>query len=94
MCIFLKAFSDPFVAAVKATSQSSPGTRAKLHKVEAAVEGLLLGESAEYNASQAHRSTPIPTTHPSIPPPVTQAMLRFPPKIIVLEINRFNNIII
>jgi hypothetical protein len=31
--IFLKAFSDPFAAAVKAASQSSPDTRPKLHKV-------------------------------------------------------------
>jgi hypothetical protein len=30
--------------------------------VEAAEEGLLLGESAEYAASQAHRPTPIPMT--------------------------------
>jgi hypothetical protein len=36
--------------------------------VEAAEEGLLLGESAEYTASQAHLPTPVPTTHPSIPP--------------------------
>jgi hypothetical protein len=50
MFIFLKAFSDPFVTAVEATSQSSPGTRAKLHKVEAVEEGLLLGEIAEYAA--------------------------------------------
>jgi hypothetical protein len=48
---FLEAFSDPFVTAVEAASQSSPGTRAKLHKVEAAGEGLLLGESTEYAAS-------------------------------------------
>jgi hypothetical protein len=56
--IFLEAFSDSFVAAVETASQSSPGTRAKLHKVEAAQEGLLLGESVEYAASQAYRPTP------------------------------------
>jgi hypothetical protein len=65
--IFLEAFSDPFVAVVKAASQSSPGTSAKLHKVEAAEEGLLLGKSADYAASQAHQPTPVPTTRPSIP---------------------------
>jgi hypothetical protein len=64
--IFLEVFSDPFVAVVKIASQSSPGTRAKLHKVEEAEEGLLLGETAEYAASQAHRPTPVPTTHPSV----------------------------
>jgi hypothetical protein len=93
MFIFLEAFSDPFVAAVEAASQSSPGTRAKLHKVEVAEEGLLIGESTEYAASQADQPTPVPTTHPSIPPLATRAMLRFPPKIIFLEINRVNNII-
>jgi hypothetical protein len=41
---FLQAFSDLFAAAVEAASQSSSGTRAKLHKVEAAEEGLFLGE--------------------------------------------------
>jgi hypothetical protein len=61
--------------------------------VEAAEEGLLLGKSIEYDASQAHLLTLIPTTHPSIPPPTTRVMLRFPPKIIFLEINRVNNII-
>jgi hypothetical protein len=61
--------------------------------VEAVEEGLLLGESAKYDASQAHRPTPILTTHHSIPPPATRAMLKFPPKIIFLEINRVNNII-
>jgi hypothetical protein len=91
--IFLEAFSDPFIAAVEAAYQSSPGTRAKLHKVEAAEEGFLLGESAEYTASQMHRPTPVPTTHPSSPPSATQAMLRFLPKIIFFEINRINNII-
>jgi hypothetical protein len=91
--IFLAAFNDPFVATVETASQSSPGTRAKLHKVEAAEDGLLLGESAEYAASQAHRLTPVPMTHPSFPPPATRAMLRFLPKIIFLEINRVNNII-
>jgi hypothetical protein len=38
--IFLEAFSDPFGAVVEAASQSSPGTRAKLHKVEAVEEVL------------------------------------------------------
>jgi hypothetical protein len=93
LVIFLEAFSDPFITAVEATSQSSPGTRAKVHKVEAAEEGLLPGESTEYAISQAHRPTPVPTTHPSFPPPTTRAMLRFLPKIIFLEINRVNNII-
>jgi hypothetical protein len=93
MFIFLEAFSDPFVTAVETASQSSSGTKVKLHKVEAAEEDLLLGKSAEYAASQAHRLTLVPTTHPSIPPPATQAMLRFPPKIIFLKINRVNNII-
>jgi hypothetical protein len=91
--IFLEAFSDPFVPAVEAASQSSLGTKVKLHKVEAAVEGLLLGKSVEYTASQAHRPTLVPRTHPSFPPPATRAMLRFLPKIIFLEINRVNNII-
>jgi hypothetical protein len=40
--ILLEAFSDPFVPAVEAASQSSLGTKVKLHKVEAAEEGLLL----------------------------------------------------
>jgi hypothetical protein len=93
MFIFLEAFSDPFVAVVEAASRSSSGTKAKLHKVDAVEEGLLLGKSAEYTASQAHRPTPVPTMHPSIPPPATRAMLRFPPNIIFLEINRVNNII-
>jgi hypothetical protein len=53
MFIFLEAFSDPFVPVIEAASQSSLGTKVKLHKVEAAEEGLLLGESAEYTASQA-----------------------------------------
>ena len=65
MFIFLEAFRDPFVTTAEAASQSSSGTRANLHKVEAADEDLLLGESAEYTASQAHRPTPVPTTHPS-----------------------------
>jgi hypothetical protein len=91
--VFLEAFSDPFAAAVKTASQSSPETIAKLYKVEAAEEGLLLGETAEYAASQAHRPTPIPTTHPSFPSPATRAMLRFPPKNIYLEINRVSTII-
>ena len=93
MFIFFEAFRDPFVTAAEAASQSSSGTRANLHKVEAAEEGLLLGESAEYTASQAHRPTPVPTMHPSITPPATRAKLRFSPKIIFLEINRVNNII-
>jgi hypothetical protein len=63
MFIFLEAFRDPFVTAAEAASQSSSGTRANLHKAEAAEEGLLLGESTEYTASQAHRPTPVPTTH-------------------------------
>jgi hypothetical protein len=54
MFIFLEAFNDPFVPVVEAASQSLLGTKAKLHKVEAAKEGLLLGESVEYTASQAH----------------------------------------
>jgi hypothetical protein len=60
--------------------------------VEAAEEGLLLGESAEYTASQTHRPTLVTTTHHSFPPPATRAILRFLPKIIFLEINRVNNI--
>ena len=43
MFIFLEAFKDPFVITAEAASQSSSGTRANLHKVEAAEEGLLLG---------------------------------------------------
>ena len=93
MFIFLEAFRDPFVTAAEAASQSSSDTRAKLHKVEAAEEGLLLGESAEYTASQTHRPTLVSTTHPSIPPPATRTKLRFSPKIIFLEINKVNNII-
>ena len=93
MFIVLEAFRDPFVTAAEAASQSSSDTRAKLHKVEAVEEGLLLGESAEYTASQAHWPTPVPTMHPSIPPPATRAKLRFSPKIIFLKINRVNNII-
>jgi hypothetical protein len=91
--IFLKVFSDPFAAAVEAASQSSPDTRAKLHKVKAAEEGLLLGESAEYAVSQPHRPTPVPMMHPSFPSPTTRVMLRFLPKIIFFEINKINNII-
>jgi hypothetical protein len=41
MFIFLEVFNDPFVATVESTFQSSPGTRAKLHKVEAAEEGFV-----------------------------------------------------
>ena len=84
MFIFLEGFRDPFVTAAEATSQSSSGTRANLHKVETADKDLLLGESVEYTASQAHRPTPVPTTHSSIPPPATRAKLRFSPKIIFL----------
>jgi hypothetical protein len=91
--IFLEAFSDPFVAAVETASQSSLGTRAKLHKVVAAEESLLLGETVEYAAAQAHRPTPVPMTHPSFPSPATRVMLIFPPKIIFLEVNKVNNII-
>jgi hypothetical protein len=90
---FLEAFRDPFVTAAEHASRSSPGTRANLHKVEAAEEGLLLGESAEYTASQAHGPTPISTTHPSIPPSATRAKLKFLPKKTFLEINKVNNII-
>jgi len=93
MFIFLEAFRDPFVTAAEAASQSSSGTRANLHKVEAAEEGLFLGESAEYTVFQAHRLTPVPTMHPSIPPLAIRAKLRFSSKIIFLEINRVNNII-
>jgi hypothetical protein len=93
MFIFLEAFNNPFVPAVEAASQSSLGTKVKLYKVEAADEGLLLGESAEYTASQGHQPTLVPTTHPSFPPSATRAILRFLPKIIFLEINRINNII-
>jgi hypothetical protein len=91
--IFLEAFIDSVVTAAEPASRSSPGTRANLHKVEAAEEGLLLGESAEYTVSQTHRPTPISTTHHSIPPPATRAKLRFLPKNTFLEINRVNNII-
>jgi hypothetical protein len=101
--IFLESFRDPFVTAAEFASQSSSGLnslpnrrqapRANLHEVEAAKEGLLIGESAEYTASQAHRPTPVRTTHPSIPPPATRAKFRFSPKIIFLEINKINNII-
>jgi hypothetical protein len=91
--IFLETFRDMFVTAAEAASQSPPGITTKLHKVEAAEEGLLLGESAEYTVSQAHRPTPISTTHPSIPPSATRAKLRFSPNIIFIEINRVNNII-
>ena len=68
MFLFLEAFRDPFVTAAETASQSSSSIRANLHKVEATEEGLLLGESTEYTASQAHQPTPVPTTHPSIPP--------------------------
>jgi hypothetical protein len=49
MFIFFEASNSLFVAVVETTSRSSPDTRARLHKVEAAKEGLLLGESAEYD---------------------------------------------
>jgi hypothetical protein len=93
LIIFLEAFGDLFVAATEATFRSSPGTRANLHKVESTEEGLLLGELAEYTASQAHRPTPVPTMHPSKPLPATREKFRFSPKNIFLEINRVNNII-
>jgi hypothetical protein len=56
--IFLEAFRDPFVTAAEAALKSSSGTRANLHMVEATEEGLLLGESAEYTASQAPGTEP------------------------------------
>jgi hypothetical protein len=93
LIIFLKAFRDSFVTATEATSQLTTDAIAKLHKVEAVEEGLLLGESAEYTDSQAHRPTPTPKTQPSFPTHATRAKLRFPPKSIFLEINRVNNII-
>jgi hypothetical protein len=93
LIIFLEAFRDPFIIATEAASQLMLDARANLHKVEAAEEGLLLGESAEYTASQAHRPTPTPTTQPSFPTHATRAKLKFPPEIIFLEINRVNNII-
>ena len=45
--IFLEALRDLSVTTIEAASQLSSGTRAKLHKVEAAEEDLLLGESAD-----------------------------------------------
>jgi hypothetical protein len=36
--IFLEAFRDPFITTAESASQSSSGTRANLHKVEAAHE--------------------------------------------------------
>jgi hypothetical protein len=86
--IFFKTLGDPFVAVAEAASQSSSDAKAKLYKVEVAEEGLLLGESAKYTASQLHRSNPAPTTQHFFPTPATRAKLRFPPKIIFLEINR------
>jgi hypothetical protein len=53
LIIFLDAFGDLFVAAAEAAFQSSPGTKANLHKVEAAEEGLLLGELVEYTTHDA-----------------------------------------
>jgi hypothetical protein len=91
--IFLEAFGDPFVTAIEAASQSSQGTRANLHKVEAAEEGLLLGELAEYTASR--RIDQLCTQDASFDSPrwrpATRAKLRFSPKIIFLEINKVNN---
>jgi hypothetical protein len=71
--MFATASKDPFITAAESASQSSLDTRVNLHKVEAAEEGLLLGKSAVYTASQAHQPTSVPTTHPSIPPPATRA---------------------
>jgi hypothetical protein len=93
LIIFLEAFRDLLVTTTEVASQSTPDARAKLHKMEAAEEGLLLGESAEYTATQAHRPTPTLTTQPSFPTSATRAKFRFPPKIIFLEINMINNII-
>jgi hypothetical protein len=73
----------PIVAGHQSQTPQSGGRRG----------GLTAGETAEYAVSQAHRPTPVPTTHPSFPSPATRAMLRFPPKIIFLEINRVGNII-
>ncbi|CAL4957619.1 unnamed protein product [Urochloa decumbens] len=87
------SFRDLFVTADQTASQSSPDARAKLHKVEAAEEGLLLGADAEYNASQAHRPTPAPTTQHSNPTPATRAKLGFSPEIIFLRIKQVSNII-
>jgi hypothetical protein len=58
--IFPEPFRNPFVTAAETASRSSPGTKVDPHKVEGAEEGLLLGESTEYTASQAHRPTPVP----------------------------------
>jgi hypothetical protein len=74
--IFLEVFRDLLDATIEVASQSSLGTRANLHKVEAAEEASLLGEKAECTASQANRPTPVPTTHPSFPPSATRAKLR------------------
>jgi hypothetical protein len=93
LIIFLESLRDPFITAAEATSQLSPDATAELHKVEAADEGLLLGELTEYTTSQAHWPTLAHTTQPSFPTSATRAKLRFPPKIIFLEINRVNNII-
>jgi hypothetical protein len=48
LSIFLEAFRDSLVTVVESASESSTGTRANLHKVEAAEKGLLPGESTEY----------------------------------------------
>jgi hypothetical protein len=42
--IFLETLRHPFTTVTEAAPQSLPGTRADLHEVEAAEEGLLLGE--------------------------------------------------
>jgi hypothetical protein len=69
--IFFKTLGDPFVAVAEAASQSSSDAKAKLYKVKAAEEGLLLGEPAKYTASQLHRSNPAPTTQHFFPTPAT-----------------------
>jgi hypothetical protein len=86
-----RALRVSFVTAAETASRLSSDARAKLHKMEVAEEGLLLGKSAEYTASQVHRPTPTPTPPHSIPPPTTRAQLGFPPYIIFLEIKRVDN---
>jgi hypothetical protein len=61
--------------------------------MEATEEGLLLGKSTKYTASQTHRQTPTLTLPPSIQMQTTRAQLGFPPKTIFLEIKRVGNII-
>jgi hypothetical protein len=51
LIIFLEVLRDPFVTTIEAASQSLSDTGAKLHKVKATEEGLLLGELVEYTAS-------------------------------------------